>query len=119
MSEPTTKITWRNSPWTAVIGFPLLLLLIFSVGLVLTLPRAVHYRPDAAVRCRNNLGQLELMKKLWAEDEHKQTNDVPTNADLFGTNEHLRGILVCPAGGTYTLGTVAEKPRCSIPGHTI
>jgi len=24
----------------------------------------------------------------------------------------------CPSGGTYTLGTVIEKPRCSIPGHT-
>ena len=25
----------------------------------------------------------------------------------------------CPQGGTYTIGSVGEKPTCSIPGHAL
>lgn len=110
------KITWRNSPWTVVIGFPLFAFLIIVLVL---LPRSVRNKPDPAIVCRSNLKQLQLMKNLWAEDEHKGTNDVPTELDLFGTNENLRSTLRCPLGGTYTIGSIAEKPHCSIPGHTI
>ena len=33
--------------------------------------------------------------------------------------KHMGEKPTCPAGGLYTLGSVSEKPRCSIPGHTI
>ncbi len=57
------------------------------------------------------------MKKLWAKDEGKSPNDVLTEDDLYGTNDHLR--VTCPVGGSYVFGRVGEKPRCSMPGHTI
>jgi len=112
------KITWRNSPWTVVIGFPLLCVLAFAF-IFLVLPGTTRDRPNPTQRCRGNLSQIELVKKMWAEDEGKSTNDAPTEADLYGTNSFLREKLACPVGGTYTIGFVGEKPRCSIPGHTI
>jgi hypothetical protein len=25
----------------------------------------------------------------------------------------------CPAGGVYTIGTLGDKPTCSLPGHVL
>ena len=105
------KITWRNSPWTVVIGFSLIALLAIFVGLLL--PSRVADRSNPVERCWGHLKEIELAKRLWAEDENKPTNAVPTTDDLFATNSPLRAVLICPSGGIYTLGSVAEKPRCS------
>jgi len=44
---------------------------------------------------------------------------VPTDADLFGPDKYIETKPSCPAGGTYTLGSVREKPTCSIPDHVL
>lgn len=69
--------------------------------------------------CRTNLLWLAEAKKAWAEDKNKSTNDIPSDAHLFGATSYMRVRPECPGGGTYTIGAVAEKPRCSIRGHTI
>jgi hypothetical protein len=69
--------------------------------------------------CINNLRQLEGAKQLWAEENHKTTNDTPAVEDIRPfIAPHA---LVCPQGGTYTLGRIGELPRCSRggPGHTL
>jgi hypothetical protein len=33
-----------------------------------------------------------------------------------GPNQELPA---CPGGGTYTIGTVGEKPTCGIAGHVL
>ena len=33
--------------------------------------------------------------------------------------EKLKCQLVCPAGGTYSVGNLDELPRCSVPGHAL
>ncbi|HWN97138.1 MAG TPA: hypothetical protein VNT99_19060 [Methylomirabilota bacterium] len=113
------KVTWRNSPWTIVIGFPLLVVFALAFVVLPGSKRHHHHRRDPSASCRVNLRQIELVKKLWAEDENKTTNDVPAHADLFGADNYLKQDLSCPAGGTYTLGSVGEKPRCSVPGHSL
>jgi len=92
-----------------------------AVGAALLLPALAQAKAKAQnISCINNLKQLELAKKLWAADNHKQDADTPTVADL---TPYLGGagsrILTCPQGGTYTIGSVGEKPRCSIPGHVL
>lgn len=62
---------------------------------------------------------IDGAKNAWALENHKTTNDVPTDADLFGDASYIRAKPACPLGGTYTLGATGEKPRCSIPGHTV
>ena len=75
-------------------------------------------RPTAP-SCRSNLQMLIEAKRAWAEEKHKTTSDFPIDADLFGPTSYLRVKPKCAAGSIYTIGSIAEKPRCSIPGHTI
>ena len=66
--------------------------------------------------CLNNLRQLDAAKQQWALENGKKSTDVPTKKDLL---PFLRHWPVCPAGGTYTIGSVGEPPTCSIPGHVL
>ena len=66
-----------------------------------------------------NLPELEKAKLDWAKKLGKKAGDVPTMEDLLpflrGTEDQKR--FSCPAGGTYTLGAVGERPRCSFEEH--
>ena len=95
-----------------------------SVFLVIILiPNFVDIRGDpewrAGIACVSNLRTLEGAKGTWALENNKMSNAVPKDTDLFGDTKYIREKPVCPSRGTYTLGSVAEKPRCSIPSHTI
>ncbi len=117
MDSGTEQKSWRNSPWTAVIGIPVFLLLICVLVFVPCSQRQVG--ETRAYNCRSKLKQLVIEKGFWAEAGNKSTNDIPTDADLFGPDKPSPRKPPCPAGGTYTLGSVGTKPRCSIPGHTL
>ena len=69
--------------------------------------------------CFSNLRDIQQAKQTWALDERKMTNDVPTDKDLFGPDKALINKPLCPNGGVYTLGAVGERPRCSVPGHSL
>jgi len=74
-------------------------------------------RPVAAREaCMSNLGMLNGATALWSLENRKTTNDVPAMADLA---KYLKTVPQCPSGGTYTLGTSARFPKCSIPGHEL
>ncbi len=71
--------------------------------------------------CINHLVQIDGAKQQWAKEKNKAANDVPTWNDLtpyLGTG-HDTTIFVCPDGGIYTLGSMSETPKCSIPGHKL
>src|SRR5882724_2270044 len=76
---------------------------------------------SASNACINNLRQIDGAVQQWALDRNASTNDVPTWADLVGANRYISEMPVCPQGGTYSLGRVADRPRCSIggPGHLL
>lgn len=68
--------------------------------------------------CINNLRQIDAAKQQWALEKNKTATDVPTEEDIapyLMNNKMPR----CPAGGTYTIGAVGEKPTCNIPGHML
>ena len=69
--------------------------------------------------CITNLKAIDEVKGTWALDYHTTNSDAPTDTEIFGVINYMREKPVCPLGGTYTLGPVLEKPRCSIPSHTI
>jgi hypothetical protein len=67
--------------------------------------------------CINNLRQIDGAKEQWALENKKKTGDTVTEADVA---QYIRnGFPVCPQGGHYTIGSVGENPRCSIPGHSL
>jgi hypothetical protein len=67
--------------------------------------------------CINNLRQIDGAKEQWALEHKKQGADTPTEQEL---SPFLRtGRLLCPAGGTYSINAVNERPTCSIPKHRL
>ncbi len=61
--------------------------------------------------CMNNLLAIAAAKKQWAEEKHKDTNDVPCWEDL---RRYLTNFYGCPIHGIYTFGRVGEPPTCSM-----
>jgi hypothetical protein len=71
-----------------------------------------------ATACINNLRLLETAKQAWAQASARGAGAAPTLAEL---TPFARGplVLVCPAGGTYSVNAVGAPPTCSIPGHAL
>jgi hypothetical protein len=95
-----------------------------TVGMLaaIAIPNFVRARGTAQNNaCINNLRMIDGAKGQWALEKHKQNSDTPTWDDLrpyleFGPNKNMP---VCPEGGTYIIGRIDEKPRCTIPGHVL
>jgi DNA repair exonuclease SbcCD ATPase subunit len=83
--------------------------------------QAANQGAQAMNACINNLRLIDSAKQQWALEYKKGAADIPTWDDLRpyigrGPNGDLP---TCPAGGVYTIGTVNDKPTCSIPGHVL
>jgi len=90
-----------------------------AAGAIL-LPSLVTPRVHASRNsCISILKQLDAAKATWALEQNKTTNDTPLDSDLFGPSANIRDKEACPQGGTYTIGKVGEKPRCSLPMHSL
>ncbi|MEI7731304.1 MAG: hypothetical protein WCO56_17140 [Verrucomicrobiota bacterium] len=84
------------------------------------------YRENARVRtiairnaCINYQRQLDGAKEQWALENKKKGKDTPKMEDLVGTDKYIKRQPVCPGGGTYTLGSMSEKARCSVAEHRL
>jgi len=71
--------------------------------------------------CINNMRTIVEAKAKWASANGKQMSDVPSDQDLFGPGLSLKQKPICPSGGTYSMGNISEKPRCSLEarGHEL
>ena len=105
---------------TGYIGIGLSLFMI-PLMVAIAIPNFVKARNSAMMNaCINNLRQIDSAKREWALEKRKDPTDAPTAKDL---DAYLKsggvGIMTCPAGGTYTINSVGEKPTCSISGHRL
>jgi len=67
--------------------------------------------------CGNNLGMIWSAKRAWAQDMRAATNATPKMEDIM---PYVIGREPkCPAGGTYTIGRVADDPTCNHRGHVL
>ena len=69
--------------------------------------------------CIANLRQIQGAKMTWMLEKEKTTNDIPTDADLFGETQYIKYKYKCADGGVYLIGRVGENPKCSVKGHTL
>jgi competence protein ComGC len=71
--------------------------------------------------CIANLHTIEAAKEQWAMDKTKGTTDTPSTDDLLGstTDGYIKHFPTCPGGGTYTMGNMITRPKCSVAGHVL
>lgn len=99
--------------------------LLFLLLAAIAIPSAMPARPAAQrYACISNLRAIQDAKTDWGRTNNKLSADIPTEADLYGTNS-TAGILrhrhICPRGGIYTIGAVAQNPTCTFSnkGHRL
>jgi len=100
-------IAFKNSP--EPVKFSTLVLYAFHL-----------YTPSSCDSCINNLRQIDGAKQQWALEHGKKTDDKVTWEDVT-PYIYLKNTPRpwCPQGGVYTLGTLAENPRCSVREHVL
>ena len=108
---------WPRAIWLAVLAVVVCGLVAVSFSLM-----SVHIasvRASTRSACIANLKQIHGAKCSWALENNKTNTAQPTASELYGSDKYIREAPACPSGGTYTLGNVGTKPRCSIKGHTL
>ena len=110
--------TSRRSAFTLVE----IMIVVAIIGLLaaIAIPNFIKAREASQKNaCIANLKQIDGAKNTWALEQKKVNADVPGDTDLFGTSLYIREKPSCPAGGTYSLLAVVEKPTCTTAGHTL
>jgi hypothetical protein len=102
----------------------IILLIVFTIGIIV--PLRSRAKLQAKRECIANLKQIDGATITMFMEHHgpaSRVPEIPKDEDLFGPASFIPKKLICPAGGIYTYGWVftnhVEKPRCSVPGHTI
>ncbi|HAM72517.1 MAG TPA: prepilin-type cleavage/methylation domain-containing protein [Verrucomicrobiales bacterium] len=93
---------------------------IIGVLAAIAIPNLVKARKDAQrAACVQNLRAIEGAKEVWALDTRKGGNEGPQPTELYGSDKAIKSEPHCPAGGTYTIGTMDSKPTCSVTDHVL
>jgi len=91
---------------------------LIGVLAAVAIPSFTHSVAKTQARaCITNLRSIDMAKAEWMVTAQKPSDEIPTEADLFGDGKPLRDKPTCPSGGTYDLRRASEKPVCSVRGH--
>ena len=98
-----------------------IMIVVVIVGLLAAvgIPNFLHSREKAQREvCINNLNKIDGAKQQWSIENKKLRGNPVTTTDI---TPYLNNKIIplCPASGTYTIGSVGTKPVCNIPGHVL
>jgi len=99
-----------------------IMIVVAIIGLLaaVAIPNLITARKKAQRQaCIMNMKAIAGAKENWALDYKKGDADTPSDTDLFGRDKYIENKPACPAGGTYNIGPVSEKPTCSVATHAL
>jgi prepilin-type N-terminal cleavage/methylation domain-containing protein len=99
-----------------------IMIVVAIIGLLaaVAIPNLITARKKAQRQaCVMNMKAIAGAKENWALDYKKGDADSPSDTDLFGRDKYIENKPLCPAGGSYNIGPVAEKPTCSVATHAL
>ena len=108
-------------------GFTLveIMIVVAIIGLLcsIAIPSLVHARTSSQQNaCMNNLRQIDGAAQTWALETRHTSSDPYTMSVVmpYLKLDKAGNLPACPAGGTYTEGTmVSNPPTCNITGHRL
>jgi len=99
------------------------LMVCLAIGALIALTHSTGQRETYPKnKCIDNLRLIDGAKQTWALEHKKSVFEIPTWIDIepyLGRSSTDYVVLKCPSGGTYTLGSVSNRPTCSIPDHVL
>src|SRR3954468_23384824 len=98
-------------------GFTLfeIMIVVAIIGLMaaIAIPNFVKARSTAQKNaCINNLRMIDGAKQPWALENNQNENAIPHPENLNKFLPRSFDEVKCPAGGTYSINRVADKPVC-------
>ena len=97
----------------------MIVVLIIGILLAIAVPNFVKARESSRQKaCVSNLKQIQSAAEQWAMDKKQAGSATPADSDLFGTGLYVAVKPTCPAGGTYTIGSVDSDPTCNYSNTT-
>jgi general secretion pathway protein G len=103
-------------------GFTLveIMIVIAIIGMLATVavPSIMRSQKKAKEHvCFMNRESMDNAKMLWSVENKKGDNDSPSEEDIKVFLKDNK-FPTCPAGGTYSMGTVSTKTTCSVHAAT-
>ena len=103
-------------------GFTLIeiMIVVAIIGLLasIAIPCFSHAIETARQKsCALSRKNIDGVKAQWALENAQPPTATPTDADLFGEGRYIDHKPDCPAGGAYSLNSVAQKCTCSVEKH--
>ncbi len=93
----------------------MVVIMIIALLMAIAVPVFIMARRNSQTTvCVSHLRQIQGAKERWAVENKKDNNAVPTLDDLYPPYVKTRP--VCPAGGIYSINSVAEPVTCSYGG---
>ncbi|CAN5559486.1 N/A [soil metagenome] len=94
----------------------MIVVLIIGVLMAIAVPNFINARSTSQKNsCIANLKEIEAAKEQWAMVNKKGATDSPVSSDLVGTatDGFIKVFPSCPTNGTYTIGSMQQRPTCS------
>ena len=85
---------------------------IIAILAAVAIPNFVKYRRNAqATSCIANLKQIQTAKEQWMMANGKPPASL---SEISGPANYIKSTPVCPANGSYTIGSDGVDPICSV-----